>query len=186
MHATPPLLANSDFPPIRRAGLDTLQVNLGYKCNQSCLHCHVNAGPQRTEQMSAETIDSVLRFLDSGEVETLDITGGAPELHPQFRELVAAARERQLDINDRCNLTLLLEPGQQSFTVLGEAYMEVRLTDWSNARAGRTAINLPYLNRNDSRMVPNTFEAYTLIKKTAKQLGLHRLAGQADEAARTR
>jgi radical SAM/Cys-rich protein len=113
MHATLPLLANSDFPPIRRAGLDTLQVNLGYKCNQSCLHCHVNAGPKRTEMMSRHTIDELLAFTDNSTVRTLDLTGGAPELNAHFTYLVAAARERQLDIIDRCNLTVLLEPGQQ-------------------------------------------------------------------------
>ena len=113
MHATLPLLANSDFPPIRRAGLDTLQVNLGYKCNQSCLHCHVNAGPKRTEMMSRHTIDELLAFTDSSTVRALDLTGGAPELNAHFTYLVAAARERQLDIIDRCNLTVLLEPGQQ-------------------------------------------------------------------------
>ena len=107
MHATLPLLANSDFPPIRRAGLDTLQVNLGYKCNQSCLHCHVNAGPKRTEMMSRHTIDELLAFTDSSTVRTLDLTGGAPELNPHFTYLVTAARDRQLDIIDRCNLTVL-------------------------------------------------------------------------------
>ena len=113
MHATLPLLANTDFPPIRRASLDTLQVNLGYKCNQSCLHCHVNAGPKRTEMMSRHTIDELLAVATSSTVTTLDLTGGAPELNPHFTYLVAAARERQLDIIDRCNLTVLLEPGQQ-------------------------------------------------------------------------
>jgi len=113
MHATLPLLANTDFPPIRRASLDTLQVNLGYKCNQSCLHCHVNAGPKRTEMMSRHTIDELLAVATSSTVTTLDLTGGAPELNPHFTYLVAAARERQLDIIDRCNLTVLLEPGLQ-------------------------------------------------------------------------
>lgn len=113
MHATLPLLANTDFPPIRRASLDTLQVNLGYKCNQSCLHCHVNAGPKRTEMMSRHTIDELLAVAASSTVTTLDLTGGAPELNPHFTYLVSAAREHQLDIIDRCNLTVLLEPGQQ-------------------------------------------------------------------------
>ena len=113
MHATLPLLANTDFPPIRRASLDTLQVNLGYKRNQSCLHCHVNAGPKRTEMMSRHTIDDLLAVATSSTVTTLDLTGGAPELNPHFTYLVVAARERQLDIIDRCNLTVLLEPGQQ-------------------------------------------------------------------------
>jgi radical SAM/Cys-rich protein len=113
MHATLPLLANTDFPPIRRAGLDTLQVNLGYKCNQSCLHCHVNAGPKRTEMMDRKTMDDLLAFAARSPVKTVDLTGGAPELNPHFSYLVSAARERQLDVIDRCNLTVLLEPGQQ-------------------------------------------------------------------------
>lgn len=113
MHAILPLLANTDFPPLRRAGLETLQINLGYKCNQSCLHCHVNAGPKRTEMMGKQTIEELLAFADSSTVRTLDLTGGAPELNPHFSYLVSAARERQLDIIDRCNLTILLETGQQ-------------------------------------------------------------------------
>ena len=113
MHATLPLLIASDFPAIRRATLDTLQVNLGYKCNQSCLHCHVNAGPRRTEIMDRKTIDQLLAFIDSSTVRTLDLTGGAPELNQYFRYFVTAARERAMDVIDRCNLTVLFEPGQQ-------------------------------------------------------------------------
>lgn len=113
MHATLPLLITSDFPAIRRAGLETLQVNLGYKCNQSCLHCHVNAGPRRTEMMDRKTIKKLLAFIDDSTVRTLDLTGGAPELNPYFREFVSAARQRGLEVIDRCNLTVLLEPDQQ-------------------------------------------------------------------------
>jgi radical SAM/Cys-rich protein len=101
------------FPALRRARLETLQVNLGYKCNQSCLHCHVNAGPTRTEMMSRETLADVLVFLQVSQVKTLDITGGAPELHPHFRELVTRARELGVHVMDRCNLTILEEPGQE-------------------------------------------------------------------------
>lgn len=113
MHATLPLLNNTDFPPLERGRLETLQVNLGYRCNQSCLHCHVNAGPTRKEQMSRETIDEVIAFLDASGVQTLDLTGGAPELNPHFRDLVRLARERGVRVIDRCNLTVLLEPGQE-------------------------------------------------------------------------
>jgi radical SAM/Cys-rich protein len=101
------------FPALRRARLETLQVNLGYKCNQSCVHCHVNAGPTRTEMMSRETLSDVLVFLQVSKAKTLDITGGAPELHPLFRELVSRARELGVHVIDRCNLTILLEPGQE-------------------------------------------------------------------------
>ena len=113
MHATLPLIQSTDFPPIRRRRLETLQVNLGYRCNQSCLHCHVNAGPTRTEQMDAATADTVLDFLRASEVRRLDITGGAPELNPQFRRLVAESVELGVHVMDRCNLTILEEPGQE-------------------------------------------------------------------------
>ena len=113
MHDTLPLLDAIPFPPLRRARLTTLQVNLGYRCNQACFHCHVNAGPNRTEAMSDETIDLVLAVLERRRLGTLDVTGGAPELHPAFRRLVAAARDRGVRVIDRCNLTILLEPGQE-------------------------------------------------------------------------
>jgi radical SAM/Cys-rich protein len=113
MHATLPLLRQYRFPAIARTKLETLQVNLGYKCNQSCLHCHVNAGPTRTEMMSRETLTDVYAFLEVSKIKTLDITGGAPELHPQFRELVKRARDLGARVIDRCNLTVLEEPGQE-------------------------------------------------------------------------
>jgi radical SAM/Cys-rich protein len=101
------------FPALRRNRLETLQVNLGYKCNQSCLHCHVNAGPNRTEIMSRETLADVLVFLERSGLGKLDVTGGAPELNPGFRTLVSRARSRGVQVMDRCNLTVLLEPGQE-------------------------------------------------------------------------
>ncbi|MBI2311432.1 MAG: arsenosugar biosynthesis radical SAM protein ArsS [Betaproteobacteria bacterium] len=113
MHATLPLLAATDFPPIRRRRLETLQVNLGYRCNQSCLHCHVNAGPTRKEEMDAETCSAVVGFLRNSGVKRLDLTGGAPELNPNFGSLVHDARALGIEVIDRCNLTILLEPGQE-------------------------------------------------------------------------
>jgi radical SAM/Cys-rich protein len=101
------------FPAIRRRTVETLQVNLGYKCNQSCVHCHVNAGPTRTESMSRETLADVLAYLETARIHTLDITGGAPELNPHFRELVTRARSLGLQVMDRCNLTILEEPGRE-------------------------------------------------------------------------
>jgi radical SAM/Cys-rich protein len=124
MHATAPLLGRTDFPPIRRAQLQTLQVNVGYRCNQSCVHCHVSAGPGRTEEMSRETAELCVRFLDASGVGTLDVTGGAPELNPSFRYLVDEAAERGLRVIDRCNLTILLEPG---FEDLAEYLAERRV-----------------------------------------------------------
>jgi radical SAM/Cys-rich protein len=113
MHATLPLLIDTDFPALRRRALETLQVNLGYVCNQSCLHCHVNAGPTRTESMSRETADQVLEYLRASGARTLDLTGGAPELNPHFRDIVASARAMGATVIDRCNLTILFEPGQE-------------------------------------------------------------------------
>lgn len=113
MHPTLPLLAHTDFPRLSRGRLETLQVNLGYRCNQSCLHCHVNASPQRTEMMDGDTIDLVLQVAAERGVSTLDLTGGAPELNPHFRRLVSGARAQGRRVIDRCNLTILSEPGQE-------------------------------------------------------------------------
>jgi radical SAM/Cys-rich protein len=113
MHDTAALLTESDFPPIVREQLSTLQLNLGYRCNQSCLHCHVNAGPNRSEQMARETIDIALELLQTNGIKTLDLTGGAPEMNPNFRYLVSAARALGVRVIDRCNLTILNEPGME-------------------------------------------------------------------------
>ena len=113
MQDTRPLLLQTDFPLIDRLAVDTLQVNLGYRCNQSCSHCHVNAGPSRTESMDRDTVDLVLAVIDAHGVGSLDLTGGAPELNPHFRYLVREARRRGLRVTDRCNLSILLERGQE-------------------------------------------------------------------------
>jgi len=113
MQDTRPLLLESDFPAITRSELQTLQVNLGYVCNLSCVHCHVNAGPHRTESMSLDTIEQVLALLARERIGVLDLTGGAPELNPHFRYLVRAARTLGVRVIDRCNLTVLFEPGQE-------------------------------------------------------------------------
>lgn len=111
MHDTGPLLADTDFPPIKRGQLQTLQANLGYLCNLSCTHCHVNAGPRRTELMDKATIDQMLTFMEKHSIQCLDLTGGAPEMNPHFRYLVDAARTMGVAVIDRCNLTILREPG---------------------------------------------------------------------------
>ena len=113
MRPSLPLLGNSYFPPIHRGQLHTLQVNVGYLCNQSCLHCHVGAGPNRRERMSVETADTVIEFLRTQPLKTFDITGGAPEMNENFVRLVDAAYECDLRIIDRCNLTVLLQPGRE-------------------------------------------------------------------------
>lgn len=126
MHDTMALLELTDFPAISRKPLDTLQVNLGYKCNQRCLHCHVNAGPTRTEMMPAELIALIPEVLAARHIQTLDLTGGAPELHEQFRELVSAATDIGVKVIDRCNLTILFEPNQEGLAeFLAEHKVEI-------------------------------------------------------------
>lgn len=126
MLETLPLLEKTAFPALTRVGVSVLQVNLGYLCNQQCLHCHVNAGPKRTEIMSDENIQVIIDYLDTHPTDVLDLTGGAPELNPFFRDLVRAARHRNVTVIDRCNLTVLSEPGQESLTdFLAEQQVQV-------------------------------------------------------------
>jgi len=104
-------LENSDFPALRRSETTTLQVNLGYLCNQQCTHCHVNAGPKRTEIMTLETVSQVLDFIKKSNIKCLDLTGGAPEMNPHFKHLVSRVRALGIKVIDRCNLTILSQPG---------------------------------------------------------------------------
>jgi len=113
MHECLPRLEQIPFPAIRRGRLDTLQINVGYRCNQSCVHCHVGASPHRTEEMSGETADTVLAFLERRRISALDITGGAPELNPHFRRIVTTARGMGVHVMDRCNLTIMEVEGQE-------------------------------------------------------------------------
>ncbi len=113
MHDTLPFLNQREFPKIKRDNLHTLQINIGLKCNQQCFHCHVNSSPKRKEKMSDDTIEAVKSFLTRKNIETLDITGGAPELHPEFKSLVRYARKNGIHVIDRCNLTILEEPGME-------------------------------------------------------------------------
>jgi radical SAM/Cys-rich protein len=113
MHGTLPYLEQTDFPAINRNVLEILQVNLGYLCNLSCTHCHVNAGPKRTELMDKATVDMVLDFIKKENIHTLDLTGGAPEMNPNFEYLVICAREMDVAVIDRCNLVILEEPGYE-------------------------------------------------------------------------
>ena len=106
-----PLLKDSDFPAIRRRSLDTLQMNLGYLCNLACTHCHVNAGPKRTELMDRATMQQALDVIDHFGISTLDVTGGSPEMNPEFRWLVGEARARDVHVMDRLNPTIMEEPG---------------------------------------------------------------------------
>ncbi|GIW87554.1 MAG: radical SAM/Cys-rich domain protein [Isosphaeraceae bacterium] len=106
-------LAAHGLGPLRANGIATLQVNLGKTCNQTCRHCHVDAGPDRREQMDRETMQLCLDALATASIRVLDITGGAPEMNPHFRWFVAAARALGVHVIDRCNLTILLAPGFQ-------------------------------------------------------------------------
>lgn len=113
MRNLPSRPAPADFPPLRRARLETLQVNIGLRCNQACLHCHTNSNPRRREKMTRETIELVIAVLERLGLGTLDVTGGAPEMHEDFRRLVQAARELGARVIDRCNLTILEQPGYE-------------------------------------------------------------------------
>jgi len=120
------LLLKTDFPRIKRAQLETLQVNLGYLCNQQCLHCHVDAGPRRKEIMTAETVADVVNFLKQKNIKTLDLTGGAPEMNPEFFSLVKQATDMGVHVIDRCNLTVLLEKGyEETAAFLAENKVEI-------------------------------------------------------------
>lgn len=98
--------------PIHAQSIDTMQVNLGYRCNLACKHCHVQAGPLRTELMSRADIDLVVAILANSSINVLDLTGGAPELHPDFRYLVTSARRIGCQVMVRSNLAIFSEPGQ--------------------------------------------------------------------------
>ena len=105
-------LSAHGFAGLKRHTVDTLQVNLGKVCNQACHHCHVEAGPKRTESMTPETAERVIALLhNTPQVQTVDITGGAPELNSSFTRLVRESRRLGKKVIDRCNLTILLEPG---------------------------------------------------------------------------
>ncbi len=130
MNSTPHFqsaLANAGLGPLRRAAVTWLQVNLGRKCNQACTHCHVDASPARTEMMDGPTVARVLQILEENPgIGQIDLTGGAPELSPHFRRMVVHARSLKRRVIDRCNLTILSEPGQEDLAeFLAEHQVEV-------------------------------------------------------------
>ncbi|MCP5427294.1 MAG: arsenosugar biosynthesis radical SAM protein ArsS [Chromatiaceae bacterium] len=158
---TAPLLQPTTFPAISRSKLQTLQVNLGYLCNQTCKHCHVNAGPNRTELMSRETIDQVIELLAAHKVSVLDLTGGAPELNPHFTYLVERARSLGVRVIDRCNLTILEEPGQE------------RLAGFLAGQGVEVVASLPcYLKENvDNQRGKGVYDASIAGLKRLNRLG---------------
>jgi radical SAM/Cys-rich protein len=106
-------LAGLGYPDLKAAAVDTLQVNLGWRCNQSCKHCHLMAGPDRLEQMEAATIDEIIRVVERWSIPTVDLTGGSPELNPHYEYLVDRLDQLGTHILTRCNLTILLTPGKE-------------------------------------------------------------------------
>ncbi len=119
-------LARAGHAPLRASGVAILQINVGKRCNQTCRHCHVDAGPDRREVMPPEIVDACLRFLEANDIPTLDITGGAPELHPSFRHLVRRARAMGRHVMDRCNLTITRLPNYADLPeFLAEHHVEV-------------------------------------------------------------
>jgi radical SAM/Cys-rich protein len=168
MHGTLTYLDPSDFPALSRNALEILQVNLGYLCNLSCIHCHVNAGPKRTELMEKETVDLVLDFIRRENIHTLDLTGGAPEMNPQFKYLVMRAREMNVTVVDRCNLVILEKPGYEEMAGFLAANKVV------------ITASLPcYLEDNvDKQRGKGTFNASLSALKKLNSLGYGQLDGE--------
>ena len=149
------------FPAIKRTHLETLQVNLGYRCNQQCVHCHVNAGSERKEMMGLSTLRQVIGYLHSSGVKKLDLTGGAPELNPHFRKIVHEVRKMNIHVIDRCNLTILEQPEQEGLAeFLADHQVEI-------------IASLPcYLKENVDRQRGNgVFEVSTRALQRLNQLG---------------
>ena len=154
-------ISTTKFPKIKRDNLETLQINIGYKCNQSCSHCHVDAGPNRTEMMSDEIIKLIPKVIEANNIKLLDITGGAPELHPRFKQLVIEVRSLNVEVMDRCNLTILTEPGYENLPSFLASH-KVQIT-----------ASLPcYLERNvDKQRGKGVFEKSILALKHLNTLG---------------
>lgn len=161
MHDTRPFLIPSDFPKVLRKSVEIVQVNLGYLCNLSCIHCHVNASPKRTELMSMDNIEQVIEFIRKEKIQTLDLTGGAPEMNPHFRFLVERVRSMGVKVIDRCNLVILEEDG----------YLD--LADFLSQHQVEIVASLPcYLEENvDAQRGKGTFSRSISALKKLNQLG---------------
>ncbi|MGE0055628.1 MAG: arsenosugar biosynthesis radical SAM (seleno)protein ArsS [Hyphomicrobium sp.] len=148
--------------PLKPSKLDIFQVNLGKLCNMACRHCHVDAGPDRTDaMMSDETVDQVIAAIQRSSATTVDLTGGAPELHPRFRDLVDASVAAGKHVMDRCNLTILLVPRNAG------------LIDWLAERNVEIVASLPHYRRpnTDSQRGAGVFE------KSMKAMAMLNAAG---------
>ena len=154
-------IIKKNFPQIKRGILETLQINIGYKCNQACSHCHVDAGPNRTEMMSDEIIQLIPKVIKANNIKLLDITGGAPELHPKFKELVKEVRSLNVEVMDRCNLTIITEPGYEN------------LPSFLASNKVQITASLPcYLQENvDKQRGKGTFEKSILALKQLNSFG---------------
>jgi len=161
MRDTWPLLKNTDFPPIQRDRIDTLQMNLGYLCNLACLHCHVGAGPTRTELMDRATMEQALEVADQFKVKALDLTGGSPEMNQHFRWLVEQARRRGMHVMDRLNPTIMEEPGYEW------------VGDFLAKHEVEVIASLPCYSRDnvDAQRGSGVFEASIKALQTLNQLG---------------
>ena len=154
-------LHSSKLHPLRATGVEVLQVNVGKLCNQTCRHCHVDAGPDRSEVMTQETAELCITALESAAIPTLDITGGAPEINPVFRYLVERARARGRHVIDRCNLTILLVPSQSDLAgFLAANHVEV-------------IASLPYFlaDRTDAQRGAGVFEKSIEALRLLNSLG---------------
>lgn len=158
---TLPLLNKISFPAINRKKIDILQINLGYRCNQQCLHCHVNAGPNRREEMSHEVLSQTLDFIKKYQIKMVDLTGGAPEMHPEFIDIIEALNNIGVKVIDRCNLTILNEPG---YEMLAEKLAENKV---------EVVASMPcYLEENVNKQRGNgVFESSIKALKDLNRLG---------------
>ncbi|MCU7940226.1 MAG: arsenosugar biosynthesis radical SAM protein ArsS [gamma proteobacterium symbiont of Bathyaustriella thionipta] len=158
---TLPFLNKITFPAINRKSINILQINLGYRCNQQCLHCHVNAGPNRSEEMSHEVLIQTLEFIKINHIKVVDLTGGAPEMHPDFIYLIKTLRNWAVKVINRCNLTILNEPGYEAIAQsLADNQVEV-------------VASMPcYLEENVNKQRGNgVFESSITALKKLNQLG---------------
>ena len=163
-----PRLRERPFPALRRARIDTLQMNLGYRCNLSCLHCHVNAGPARKEAMDRDTMVLALQVADYHRIGCLDLTGGSPEMNRHFRWLVRQARARGLRVIDRFNPTIAEQPGYD--------WVPAFLADWQV----EVVASLPCHSQAnvDAQRGDGVFESSIRVLQTLNRLGYGRGDGR--------
>lgn len=157
-------MRQAGLAPFHADGVTVFQVNLGKLCNQTCRHCHVDAGPDRRETMAAGTVEACLNALARTAIPTLDITGGAPELHPSFRRLVKQGRALGRHVIDRCNLSVLLLPSQEG------------LADFLAAQRVEIIASLPYYlpGQTDAQRGEGVFEKSIRALQRLNQLGYGR------------